>query len=69
MVCKKIQRSKDAYSKAKATINKHESAIKVILEHNSEKKFRNQSNLFRIFNRAYKKIILPHIWTKLKKLK
>ena len=55
MVRKKSLRSKDPYTKAKEPINKNETSIKAIFDQNSEVYLRDQSNLYKRLNRAYKK--------------
>ena len=54
MVRKKSPRSNDPYAKAKETINQNETAIKAILEQNSEPYLREQSKLFRKLHRESK---------------
>ena len=69
MVRKKSPRSNDPYAKAKETINQNETAIKTILEQNSEPYLRVQSNLYKKFIEHTKMILILHLLTKLKKLK
>ena len=47
MVRKKSPRSNDPYAKAKETINQNETAIKAILEQNSEPYLREQYNRYK----------------------